>query len=162
MKLFLKNLLFTILVPGSVAVVLPLLIAEGEPVLDGRYFVPSLALFVLGGAIYTWCVVDFASFGRATPAPIDAPRKLVVRGLYRFVRNPMYLGVLTFACGWAVLFRELNLVLYVALVGGAFQVFILFYEEPHLKRQFGHEYAAYLRKVRRWVPRWPRNDTSIR
>ena len=91
MILFLKNLLFTIVAPGIVAVLVPLLIARDGTPATGVPLAIALALFSLGSAIYAWCVWDFASFGRGTPAPIDAPKKLVIRGLYRFTRNPMCL-----------------------------------------------------------------------
>jgi len=86
MVLFLKNLLFTLVAPGTVAVVVPWLIAGHESPTSGRALAMALPLFGLGGAIYVWCVWDFASFGRGTPAPIDAPKRLVIRGLYMQVQ----------------------------------------------------------------------------
>ena len=83
MLLFLKNLVFTLVVPGTVAGYVPWLIVRGQPIGSRGCLLASLALFTVGGTIYLWCVWDFASFGRGTPAPIDAPKKLVVRGLYR-------------------------------------------------------------------------------
>ena len=103
MALLLKNLLFTVLVPGTVAVYIPLLIARDLSSASGATFVMGLALLAIGIAIYAWCGWDFATFGRGTPAPIDAPKKLVVRGLYRYTRNPMYVGALTVILGWAAL-----------------------------------------------------------
>jgi protein-S-isoprenylcysteine O-methyltransferase Ste14 len=152
--LLLKNLLFTVLIPGTVAVYVPLLIVRGE-----RFAVdPGIALAALvlatGAAIYAWCVWDFATFGRGTPAPIDAPKKLVVRGLYRYTRNPMYVGVLTVILGWAVLFRAVTLVLYAAGVATCFHLVVLLYEEPHLGRAFGREYEEYKGQVGRWLPRF--------
>jgi len=153
MRLFLKNLLFTLVVPGTVAVYVPLLIARDHPPTSGPLFVLALALLALGGAIYAWCVWDFATFGRGTPAPIDAPKKLVVRGLYRYTRNPMYVGVLTVILGWAVLFQAAALVLYILIVGTCFHLFIVLYEERQLQQEFGDEYEAYRRRVSRWLPR---------
>ncbi|MBI2540537.1 MAG: hypothetical protein HYW04_12235 [Deltaproteobacteria bacterium] len=112
MMLLLKNLLFTLVVPGTIGVYVPLLLAHGRPPASGLVFVLALALLALGGVIYAWCVWDFAVFGRGTPAPIDAPKKLVVRGLYRYTRNPIYLGVLTGLLGWAVMFRGTALLIY--------------------------------------------------
>ena len=111
------------------------------------------ALVVAGASIYLRCVWDFLSFGRATPAPIDAPKKLVVRGLYRHSRNPMYLGVLTVILGWAVLFRSVSVAIYALAVGACFHTFVMAYEEPHLKAVFGNEYETYRARVGRWIPR---------
>jgi protein-S-isoprenylcysteine O-methyltransferase Ste14 len=105
MMLLLKNLLFTLVVPGTIGVYVPLLLARGRPPASGLMFLLALAILALGGVIYAWCVWDFAVFGRGTPAPIDAPKKLVVRRLYRYTRNPIYVGVLTALVGWAVMFR---------------------------------------------------------
>lgn len=151
--LWLKNLLFTLVVPGTVAIYLPALLARDLPPasLAGRLL--SLPVFAVGIAIYAWCVWDFATFGGGTPAPIDAPRRLVVRGLYRYTRNPMYVGVLTTILGWVVRYSGAGLLLYAGLVWLAFQTFIVFYEEPHLARLFGDEYAAYRAAVARWLPR---------
>jgi protein-S-isoprenylcysteine O-methyltransferase Ste14 len=120
MMLLLKDLLFTLVVPGTVAVYVPLLIAQGCAAASGLLFALALAVLTLGSAIYAWCVWDFATVGRGTPAPVDAPKQLVIRGLYRYIRNPMYVGVLLVILGWAVLFRAMVLVLYALLVGTGF------------------------------------------
>ncbi len=152
MVLLIKNLLFTLVVPGTVAVLVPRLIAGDDSPASGMAFAIALVLFGLGGGIYAWCVWDFASFGRGTPAPIDAPKKLVLRGLYRYTRNPMYLGVLTVISGWVVLFQSASLVAYAIIVATCFHLFILLYEEPHLLREFGSQYEAYRSSVSRWLP----------
>jgi protein-S-isoprenylcysteine O-methyltransferase Ste14 len=159
MALLLKNLLFTLIVPGTVAVYMPLWIAGGRSSASDGVLACAYLLLGLGGCIYAWCVWDFATFGRGTPAPIDAPRKLVVRGLYRYTRNPMYLGVLTVVVGWSVFFEAGILLVYALVVFSCFQLFILLYEEPHLRREFGHEYEAYRGRVRRWVPT-PRRESA--
>ena len=151
--LLLKNLLFTLLVPGTVAVYLPLRIVRHRFIVAGPALGAGCLLLLVGASIYAWCVWDFATFGRGTPAPIDAPKKLVVHGLYRYTRNPMYTGVLTVILGWAVLFGAVELVLYALVVGTCFQLFIVLYEEPHLRGEFGSEYAAYCAQVGRWLPR---------
>src|SRR5215213_6448350 len=98
MWLLLKNLAFTVIVPGTAAVLLPWLIVSGDPnpwpARWGGLQIAAIPCAVAGALIYARCVWDFAHRGRGTPAPIDAPRVLVVQGLYRYVRNPMYLGVL--------------------------------------------------------------------
>src|SRR6266576_1221295 len=153
MMLALKNILFTLVVPGTVGVYLPLILARGRNAATDFLLGLAVIFFVIGGSIYSWCVFDFASFGRGTPAPIDAPKKLVVRGLYRYTRNPMYVGVLTVILGWALLFRALELVLYALVVGACFQTFIVWYEEPHLRAIFASEYQRYCARVGRWLPR---------
>ncbi|MGH9932165.1 MAG: methyltransferase family protein [Pyrinomonadaceae bacterium] len=96
---------------------------------------------------------DFARFGRGTPAPIDAPKRLIVRGLYRYTRNPMYVGVLTVIVAWALSFRMAALLVYGLAVAACFHLFIILYEERRLRRDFGIEYEEYCARVRRWLPR---------
>jgi protein-S-isoprenylcysteine O-methyltransferase Ste14 len=152
MALLLKNLLFTLIVPGTVGVYGPLLLVQGQPSATGPVFLLAVTLFAIGGSVYAWCVWDFAAFGRGTPAPIDAPRRLVVRGLYRFTRNPMYVGVLTVLLGWAALFQTRTVLPYAVCVGVCFHLFVVCYEEPSLARQFGAEYHDYCASVGRWLP----------
>jgi protein-S-isoprenylcysteine O-methyltransferase Ste14 len=115
----------------------------------------AIALFVIGGLIMAKCVWDFAWTGRGTPAPFDPPRRLVVSGLYLFVRNPMYIGMGLVLVGemllWPQIARELVILVIVlwALING----FVMLYEEPHLRDTFGDDYVEYCRSVRRWVPR---------
>lgn len=157
--LFLKNLLFTLVVPGTVAVYIPLFIVRNRCSTSGPLFALALVVLALGGAIYAWCVWDFATFGQGTPAPSDAPKRLVVRGLYRYTRNPMYVGVLTVILGWAVLFQAVTLVIYALIVGACFHLFIVLYEERHLQKEFGGEYDDYRRRVSRWLLRLRRRPT---
>jgi protein-S-isoprenylcysteine O-methyltransferase Ste14 len=160
MALLFKNLLFTLVVPGTLAVYVPLLIAKTRSPASGPIFAIAVAVLVVGAAVYAWCVWDFASFGRGTPAPIDAPEKLVVRGLYRYTRNPIYLGVFTVILGWALLFRAAALVIYALIVGTGFHLFVVLYEERHLRREFGSEYGEYCARVGRWLPRLHRRPTA--
>ena len=159
MRLFLKNLVFTILVPGSVAGWIPWrwIIPRDfhRPAVWGAAQLLALLPLGLGLAVYLWCVWDFAVTGRGTPAPIDAPRVLVVRGLYRSVRNPMYIGVLLVLLGESLLFRSTTLLTYTAVVALLFHLVVLVIEEPSLRRLFGDSYLAYCRRVRRWAPRLP-------
>jgi protein-S-isoprenylcysteine O-methyltransferase Ste14 len=151
--LLLKNILFTVVVPGTVAVYVPLLVARDRSPASGLLFACALFVLSLGATIYAWCVWDFAAFGRGTPAPIDAPKQLVYRGLYRYTRNPMYVGVLTVILGWALMFRAPALIIYALVTGGWFHLFVVFYEEPHLRRQFGSGYDEYCARAGRWLPR---------
>jgi protein-S-isoprenylcysteine O-methyltransferase Ste14 len=153
MPLLVRNLLFTLVVPGTVAVYIPLLITPDRSPAPMPVRAVAILLLVAGSAVYAWCVWDFAIQGRGTPAPIDAPKKLVVRGLYRYTRNPMYLGVLTVILGWAVLFRSAMLLAYALAVASCFHLFVVFYEERRLHREFGGEYDLYRARVARWLPR---------
>ncbi len=158
MTLLIKNIVFTFIVPGSVAIYLPLWLAGSGSLGAPALRILSLPCFAIGGAIYGWCVWDFASFGRGTPAPIDAPRRLVISGLYRLLRNPMYTGVLTVIAGWALWYGSLVIALYLGAVAGLFHLFVTLYEEPHLRQTFGVEYEAYCRRVGRWLPRLRARD----
>jgi protein-S-isoprenylcysteine O-methyltransferase Ste14 len=153
--LLLKNLLFTVVVPGTVAGYLPPWIAGDRATASATSALLAAPLFAAGIAIYAWCVWDFARFGRGTPAPLDAPKRLVVRGLYRWVRNPMYVGVLCVIAGWAIRLRSPVLVVYLLAVAASFHAFVRLYEERHLRAVFGEEYAAYCARVHRWLPRPP-------
>lgn len=152
MALLLKNLLFTVVVPGTVAVYLPLALVRDLPPAPLPWRLAALPLLAAGIAVYGWCLWDFARAG-GTPAPVDAPPTLVLRGLYHHTRNPMYVGVLATILGWAVRRRAPGLVLYAGAVWLCFQSFIVLYEEPHLARVFGAAYAAYRARVGRWLPR---------
>jgi protein-S-isoprenylcysteine O-methyltransferase Ste14 len=151
--LFLKNVLFTLFVPGTVAVYIPYRITEQRVFASGPMLLVAVALFAVGAAIYLWCVWDFAAFGRGTPAPIDAPIRLVVRGLYRYTRNPMYVGVLAVIVGWAALFQAASVLVYAIGVAACFHLFVVLYEERRLAQLFGAEYAEYRVRVNRWLPR---------
>lgn len=155
MLLLLKNLLFTVVVPGTVAVLLPFGILTRGGALPAPGPLRALLaapLVVLGAAIYAWCLWDFGVTGRGTPAPIDPPKRLVVRGLYRYVRNPMYVGVLLVIAGWAALFGSAALLWYAGTVAVALHFFVILIEEPMLRSRFGNAYAAYCATVRRWLP----------
>lgn len=113
------------------------------------------ALLLIAGAMLALaCVLTFAFIGRGTPAPFDAPRQLVVVGPYRWVRNPMYIGAGLALLGAAIFFGSFGLALYTIAFWSAAHLFVLFYEEPVLRRRFGPEYDAYARTRRRWIPTW--------
>jgi protein-S-isoprenylcysteine O-methyltransferase Ste14 len=113
----------------------------------------GLLLGGLGGMLAVWCIGTFAFFGKGTPAPFDPPRRLVVQGPYRVVRNPMYIGAGLALAAAALYYQSGSLAGYAALFLFATHVFVVSYEEPTLRRTFGEEYAAYCRRVRRWWPR---------
>ncbi len=112
-------------------------------------------LVVVGGAIALSCVLAFVVIGRGTAAPFDPPRRLVVRGPYRFVRNPMYIGAGIALIGTATFYGSVALLGYLALLWVATHLLIVLYEEPTLRRSFGAEYEEYVTRVRRWWPRAP-------
>ena len=151
MKLFLKSLVFTLCVPGVVGGCVPWFAVRSRDAATGWPFTFGLALLGFGAAVYLWCAFDFALFGRGTPAPIDAPKRLVVRGLYRFSRNPMYVGVTAAIVGWSLLYSARPVLIYGACVAAGFQLWVKFYEEPHLTRVFGAEYSEYCARVGRWL-----------
>ena len=155
-RVLLKNIVFTIFVPGTVTVLIPYwILGRGSVAMPSRWSVPqyvALVPAVLGVSVYVRCVWDFASVGKGTPAPIDPPRVLIVRGLYRYVRNPIYLGVLSVLLGEAVFFGSWALVRYAVGIFVLFHLFVIAYEEPSLRRQFGESYERYCRNVRRWLP----------
>jgi protein-S-isoprenylcysteine O-methyltransferase Ste14 len=103
-----------------------------------------------GALIALWCIFTFAWIGRGTPAPFDPPRRLVIRGPYRFVRNPMYIGAGMALAGAALFYQSLPLLVYGGVFLLACHLFVLSYEEPPLKRTFGAEYDAYCHRVRWW------------
>jgi protein-S-isoprenylcysteine O-methyltransferase Ste14 len=155
LNLLLKNLLFTVLVPGTVAFWVPWYLVRNLSAPSIHQLLIALPAFMAGLVIYVGTVWNFARIGRGTPAPIDAPRKLIVQGPHRFVRNPMYLGVLSVILGWAIAFRSMPLMLYLVAVAIAFHLAVLLVEEPSLRRQFGAEFASYCSAVRRWLPGLP-------
>jgi protein-S-isoprenylcysteine O-methyltransferase Ste14 len=152
-----KTLIFTVLVPGTVAVYFPyrMLSPASRSVGTGLELIAILPVAV-GAAIYFRCAWDFAWLGHGTPAPVDPPKTLVVTGFHRFVRNPMYVGVELVILGEAMLFRSRTVLVYAVCVWLGFNLFVLLYEEPHLRKKFGAAYEEYCRAVPRWLPRFNR------
>jgi protein-S-isoprenylcysteine O-methyltransferase Ste14 len=157
MLLLVKNILFTVLVPGTVAIYVPLWIiaprAVTTPLEWNTTQIVALLPLSLGTASYFWCLWHFAVTGHGTPAPIDAPKRLVVQGLYRYIRNPMYVGVLLVIMGWALFFESWALLIYGLVVWITVHLFVVLVEEPMLEQQFGEAYVRYRNQVGRWLPR---------
>jgi protein-S-isoprenylcysteine O-methyltransferase Ste14 len=154
-----RTVLFTVLVPGTVLVLVPVaLVASGlGPRLDfgpARY--SGLGPLLAGLAVILSCFADFVRRGRGTPAPYDPPRELVIAGLYRYVRNPQYVGVVLVVVGEGLLTGAAVLFGYAALLAVGYHLFVRYYEEPTLGRLFGEQYARYREAVPRWLPTWPR------
>jgi len=141
---------FLIYVPWAWAIRRRAVAYEGMEGLRLLGAVPMLA----GGYVAVRCAFAFAWNGLGTPAPFDPPRKLVVSGFYRYVRNPMYIGAALFILGECAVFGSLRAgLLYVLLFLGCLAVFVVIYEEPVLQSKFGAEYEEYCRNVPRFVPR---------
>lgn len=153
----LGTLFFLLVAPGVVAGLIPWVISgwRWSPAFFGieplRWV--GAALILAGIPILLDSFTRFAVEGFGTPAPIYPTNRLIVTGLYRYVRNPMYLAVLAVVAGQALLLGEIRLVIYSAMVCLAFDVFVIAYEEPTLRRRYGAQFNAYCAHVRRWLPR---------
>jgi protein-S-isoprenylcysteine O-methyltransferase Ste14 len=150
----LASLLFLFVAPGTVAGLGPWWI-NGWRLHEGPLAVRVAGAAMIAGGLYLLieCFGRFAVQGRDTPAPIAPPQRLVVSGPYRRVRNPMYVAVVAIILGQAALFEDLRLVAYGAAIWLAFHLFVLFYEEPTLRRTHPRDYAAFAAAVPRWRPR---------
>ncbi len=148
---------FFVLAPGVVAGVIPWWLTGWrmrEPLPFWAPFrVLGGALLVAGTLALVYAFVQFVAEGAGTPAPVAPTERLVVSGLYRYVRNPMYLAVIATIVGQGLLLGRMLLLLYAVAVGLAFSAFVRGYEEPTLSRRYGAEYEAYRRAVPRWWPR---------
>ncbi len=157
MSLALRNLLFTIVVPGLGAVGAPWWILTHSGAVPRPVAWYALVLIVAGAVLYLVCLWTFGTVGQGTPGPWDAPRRVVAVGPYAWVRNPIYLGALVVVVGEAWLFLSLPLLVYALAMAIGFHLFVVGYEEPTLRRRFGDRYVDYLRTVPRWLPRPPRH-----
>ena len=148
---------FTLVVPGTVIVLIPYLLTGWNlrPPFLGIEATRSLggALIVLAAPLFFRFLAGFVREGHGTPAPIAPPEHLVVGGPFRWVRNPGYVAVVSLVVGQALLFGSGAVLAWAAFLALAFHAFVVFYEEPTLRRQFGTEYDAYCREVPRWFPR---------
>ncbi|HSL47247.1 MAG TPA: isoprenylcysteine carboxylmethyltransferase family protein [Anaerolineales bacterium] len=149
-----KSFLFLVAAPGMVAGYIPLaLLRQGPKMETGFFAYLAFPFWIVGGVVLLWSFWNFLKQGRGTPAPIDPPKELVTTGFYRYVRNPMYVGVLAAIIGHFLWFGYWYLLIYALVVFAAFHTFVTYYEEQALKRKFGAAYEDYLRKVPRWIPR---------
>jgi protein-S-isoprenylcysteine O-methyltransferase Ste14 len=154
MNATLRGAVFLLAVPGPVLVYVPVGVAAAGFIRPD----PSAALRALavlawgvGLAVSAWVVVAFARRGKGTPAPNAPPTELVRSGLYRYSRNPMYVGALLIVLGYPLWFQSLALVFYWFAVLLLFHLVIVGYEEPSLERRFGQAWTAYRRRVPRWL-----------
>jgi protein-S-isoprenylcysteine O-methyltransferase Ste14 len=150
-------LVFLVLAPGITAILVPWALTKWEVQEPLPYWLPlrvaGTVLIAAGAAALLSAFWRFAVEGLGTPAPVAPPERLVVGGLYRFVRNPMYVAVEAIILGQALLLGQLILFAYAAVFAVAVAAFVHFYEEPTLRRQFGAEYESYRRAVPAWRPR---------
>jgi protein-S-isoprenylcysteine O-methyltransferase Ste14 len=155
LSLAIRDLLFTLVVPVSGAVLLPRWVLSRFDNAAAPAALPAVAVIALGAALYLWCLWLFAAVGRGTPGPWDAPRRFVAVGPYRWVRNPIYISALITVLGEAWLYRSIPLLAYAVAMAISCHLFVIWYEEPALRCRFGDVYAGYLRRVHRWTPRPP-------
>lgn len=161
--LLVRSIFFTLLLPGTVAVLLPYWLTSSRSTgLSSNhqaflYF--GIPLIVVGAAGLLLCIWEFFSKGRGTLAPVDPPKHLVVRGTYRYVRNPMYVSVVTILIGEAIFFMSPLVLIEAGVFVVLAHLFVKFYEEPALRRQFGQPYERYSGAVRRWIPRYRSKST---
>lgn len=155
-SLFFRNLFFTILQPGIVAILIPYWILSfriqsffGSSFTLLQYL--AIAIFIMGVILLLICIADFAIKGKGTLSPADPTKKLVVSGPYRYSRNPMYVGVTMMLVGEAIFFQSVALWIYAGLIFTAFFLFVRFFEEPRLLEDFGDDYKKYCKSVRRWI-----------
>jgi protein-S-isoprenylcysteine O-methyltransferase Ste14 len=150
-----KTLVFTVFVPGTVAGYVPWRLRRGAAPATCVEAWAALIVIAIGVAIYLHTAFwGFALIGGGTPAPIAPTKILVVKGLHRYVRNPMYLGVALAIGGQAWLFHSLRILIYMTCMLTVAHLFVVFYEEPALRRQFGQEYDRYRATVPRWIPKF--------
>ena len=153
--LLLRSIFFTFLFPGTVTILIPYLILRGGSTGGQReaFTYLGLPLIAMGAFGLLWCIWQFFAEGRGTLAPVDPPKHLVIHGLYRYVRNPMYVSVMTILLGEAVFFASLPILIEAVIFFIVTNLFIRWYEEPALQEQFGESYEEYKKSVRRWIPR---------
>jgi protein-S-isoprenylcysteine O-methyltransferase Ste14 len=147
------SVLFLVIAPGLVSGLVPRFLRGWHVDLPVPVQAIGILLIVSGGAVLLLAFARFVLEGVGTPAPVAPTERLVVGGLYRYVRNPMYLAVAATIVGQALLLNELALLPYAAAFLAVCAAFVRLYEEPTLRRRFGEEYEAYRRAVPGWRPR---------
>jgi protein-S-isoprenylcysteine O-methyltransferase Ste14 len=154
----LGTILFVALVPGTIVGLVPYRLSGWRlaPPLLGwtatRWI--GVGLFLTGLPLFLTFLGRFVLEGHGTPAPVAAPERLVMGGAFRRVRNPGYVAVVAMVVGQGLLFGSRAVLVYAVGLALAFHLFVVLYEEPTLRARFGEEYAAYCRRVPRWIPRW--------
>jgi len=147
-----KNIVSFIL-PITVLIIVPLWIEDDWTIHFGLSLICGLLLIVVGLVVMVLTISSFIRIGKGTLAPWSPTKKLVIKGLYRYVRNPMILGVLTVLLGEALTVRSENMLIWAAAFFIINNIYFIIYEEPNLEQRFGNEYREYKKHVGRWVPR---------
>jgi protein-S-isoprenylcysteine O-methyltransferase Ste14 len=154
---FLGSAMFLLIAPGTVAGYIPWRIGGWR--VHASFFgfailcVAGMVLAAAGLALLLESFLQFALKGIGTPAPVFPPRRLVVSGSYRYVRNPMYVAVVSLILGQGLIFGDIGIFVYGICVWLIMHIFILIYEEPTLRRTFAAEFAKFSANVPRWIPR---------
>jgi len=149
-----KSLLYLIFEAGLFALYVPLaLLRVGSRIETGIISLLAIPLWLIGSLMVLRCFWDFTFKGRGTPVPINPPKELVVTGFYHYVRNPIYVGVLSIFLGHFLWFGYWALLIYTVFAFIGVHAFVVLYEEPTLNRKFGAEYEEYLKRVPRWIPK---------
>jgi len=150
--LFIRTVIAFLVLPGIFALSLPLVIGYVDP-WDTPFFPPGIIVVCIGIFCLLWCIRDFYVAGKGTLAPWNPPQDLVIVGLYRFVRNPMYVSVLLVVLGWGIFFLSPMLLLYDVILFFAFHISVVKFEEPRLRNRFGTSWEVYQKNVSRWLPK---------
>lgn len=148
--LFWRALAAFLILPATVAFVVPWLLRPGNAPVHPVGLLP----IVLGAVLLLWCVRDFYVIGRGSLAPWAPPERLVIAGLYRYSRNPMYVAVLLILTGWAIAFQSAMLGIYAGLMAVGFHLRVVLAEEPWLARTHGDAWTVYRSRVPRWLFSW--------
>jgi protein-S-isoprenylcysteine O-methyltransferase Ste14 len=155
-SLLFRNLFFTILQPGLVAGLFPFLITRSQHQTLLSHALSWLQytlifIFLTGFIVTIVCILRFAFEGKGTLSPADETKQLVIGGLYKYSRNPMYIGVMFMLIAETLFTQSNEMIIYSLIVFTCFQLFIMFHEEPRLQRDFGDQYTQYRKQVRRWL-----------
>lgn len=162
MWLLLKNLIYTVVVPGFIVGWMPLaFLTRFRQWPEHWAFFHYLAFLplLLGLALYFLSLWQVLNKGQATPLPLDPPQKVLARGPYGWVRNPLYISFLLMVLGEALFFERVVLWLYLVFLASALQLIVVMIEEESLRRRFGALYSDYYNVTNRWLPRRPRPRT---
>jgi protein-S-isoprenylcysteine O-methyltransferase Ste14 len=151
-----KNLakhLFSLILPITVLIIVPLCIENNTEVKSTTTFGVGIVFIALGLFLLTTTISMFAQFGKGTLAPWSPTKKLVIRGIYRYVRNPMIIGVLAILIGESIAIQSINILIWAGIFFIVNNLFFIIYEEPNLHQKFGDDYKEYRENVPRWIPR---------
>jgi protein-S-isoprenylcysteine O-methyltransferase Ste14 len=148
------NQIFSFILPVTVLIIIPLIIENDFSIKETPASVSGLAFIITGLYFIVSTVALFIKIGKGTLAPWSPTGKLVISGLYRYVRNPMIIGVLMVLIGESVLFLSVRIFIWAVLFIIINTVYFILYEEPDLEKKFGEEYSTYKKYVNRWLPRF--------